>query len=179
MRPVAARPLSPPPAGLVLASPSSPWRTVGRMVGLVILLYLISTPIYFIFVGLLDGDFDFKPGPANPWMTMTGALCSLPLVALVLFLRRPRLSTSSSPRPQRWTARAPIARRNGAADPVADGARASPHPRSRLDLPRPGPLAASSLVRWASMVFVLVPVGALQAVGAQIVLFLLLLIPHG
>ncbi|MGB1462681.1 MAG: hypothetical protein ACPG8Q_04020, partial [Candidatus Poseidoniaceae archaeon] len=92
MRPVAARPLSPPPAGLVLASPSSPWRTVGRMVGLVILLYLISTPIYFIFVGLLDGDFDFQPGPANPWMTMTGALCSLPLVALVLYLRRPRLT---------------------------------------------------------------------------------------
>ena len=92
MRPVAARPLSPPPLGLVLASPSTPWRTVGRMVGLVILLYLIATPVTFIFVGLLDGDFDLQPGPANPWMSLTGALCSLPLVAFVLFLRRPRLT---------------------------------------------------------------------------------------
>ena len=92
MRPVAARPLSPPPAGPVLASPSSPWRTVGRMVGLVILLYLISTPIYFIFVGLLDGDFDFKPGPANPWMTMTGALCLASSGGVGALLRRPRLT---------------------------------------------------------------------------------------
>ena len=52
-----------PAVGLVLASPSTPWRTVGRMVGLVILLYLIATPVTFIFVGLLDGDFDLQPGP--------------------------------------------------------------------------------------------------------------------
>ena len=46
-----------------------------------------------------------------------------------------------------------------------------------LDLPRPGPLAALFLGAVGVMVFVLVPLGALQAVGAQIILFLVLLIP--
>ncbi len=179
MRPVAARPLSPPPAGLVLASPSSPWRTVGRMVGLVILLYLISTPIYFIFVGLLDGDFDFQPGPANPWMTMTGALCSLPLVALVLYLRRPRLTHVI-------LAEAATGGQHAHQLP-GETVLQTPWPtllrhhlirRSPpLDLPRPGPLAALFLGAVGVMVLVLVPLGAVQAVGAQIVVFLLLLIP--
>ena len=179
MRPVAARPLSAPPPGLVLASPSSPWRTVGRMVGLVILLYLIATPVTFIFVGLLDGNLDLEPGPANPWISLTGALCSLPLVALVLYLRRPRLTHVIL------------------AEAAAGGQHAHQLPGETvlqtpwptvlrhhlirrsppLDLPRPGPLAALFLGAVGVMVFVLVPLGAVQAVGAQVVLFLLLLIP--
>jgi len=179
MRPVAARPLSAPPPGLVLASPSSPWRTVGRMVGLVILLYLIATPVTFIFIGLLDGDFDLQPGPANPWMTLTGALCSLPLVALVLFLRRPKLT---------HVILAEAANGGQHAHQLpGETVLQTPWPtllrhhlirRSPpLDLPRPGPLAALFLGSVGVMVFVLVPLGAVQAVGAQILLFLLLLIP--
>ena len=86
---VAARPLSPPPVGLVLASPSTlAHRRSDGWPGDSALPH--RHPCTFIFVGLLDGDFDLQPGPANPWMSLTGALCSLPLVALVLFLRRPR-----------------------------------------------------------------------------------------
>ena len=156
-----------------------PWRTVGRMVGLVILLYLIATPVTFIFVGLLDGDFDFKPGPANPWMTMTGALCSLPLVALVLYLRRPRLTHVI-------LAEAATGGQHAHQLP-GETVLQTPWPtllrhhlirRSPpLDLPRPGPLAGLFLGAVGVMVLVLVPLGAVEAVGAQIVVFLLLLIP--
>ncbi|MEC9161426.1 MAG: PrsW family glutamic-type intramembrane protease [Candidatus Thermoplasmatota archaeon] len=179
MRPVAARPLSPPPVGLVLASPSTPWRTVGRMVGLVILLYLIATPVTFIFVGLLDGDFDLQPGPANPWMSLTGALCSLPLVAFVLFLRRPRLThvilaeAASGGQHAHQLPGETVLQTPWPTVLRHHLIRRSPP----LDLPRPGPLAALFLGAVGVMVFVLVPLGALQAVGAQIILFLLLLIP--
>ena len=92
MRPVAARPLSPPPVGLVLASPSTPWRTVGRMVGLVVF-STSSPPLSPSFSwGCSTATSTCSLVPRNPWMSLTGALCSLPLVAFVLFLRRPRLT---------------------------------------------------------------------------------------
>ena len=86
-------PLSAPPAGLVLAYPSSKWKTIRSMLGFVVLLFVtanISTTL--LFGGLLDSDFDGDLGPADPLITLFGSLCMIPCVAGFAFFRRPRLT---------------------------------------------------------------------------------------
>ncbi len=86
-------PLSPPPAGLVLAYPSSKWKTIRSMLGFVILLFIVSNvSTSLIFAGLLDSDFDGDLGPSEPWYTLFGSLCLIPCVAGFAFFRRPRLT---------------------------------------------------------------------------------------
>ena len=86
-------PLSPPPAGLVLAYPSSKWKTIRSMLGFVILLFIVANvSTSLIFGGLLDSDFDGDLGPSEPWYTLFGSLCLTPCVAGFAFFRRPKLT---------------------------------------------------------------------------------------
>ena len=86
-------PLSPPPAGLILAYPSSKWKTIRSMLGFVILLFIVANvSTTLIFGGLLDGDFDGDLGPSEPLLTLFGSLCLIPCVAGFAFFRRPRLT---------------------------------------------------------------------------------------
>ena len=70
------------PLGLVRLT-ATPWRTVGRWLGQVI--FTSSPPLLPSFSWGCSTATSTCSGPANPWMSLTGALCSLPLVALVLF----------------------------------------------------------------------------------------------
>ena len=82
-------PLSPAPSDLVLAHTSRPWSTVRAMLGLVGLLFLITNMAPLYLAGLLDADFNGTLGPTNPWMIIGSSLCSVPVLALMAFLRRP------------------------------------------------------------------------------------------
>ena len=76
------KPLTPPPTNLQMARPSRPWRMYGRVVGLVILLFLFEI---FVFEGWL---FALYYGD-----TLTGSitlLCSIPILLCVVAIRRPR-----------------------------------------------------------------------------------------
>ncbi len=85
-------PLTPFPGDVGLASPAKPWVTIYRMLGMVLLLYILSQFVVLIFIGLLDSDFDGLIGPSDPLMAIFGSLCSLPLIALVIYMTRPKLT---------------------------------------------------------------------------------------
>jgi len=85
-------PLSPAPADLVLAHTSKPWKTVRSMLGLVGLLFLITNMAPLFLAGLIDADFNGTLGPSDPWLIFASSLCSIPVLALMAFLRRPRLT---------------------------------------------------------------------------------------
>ena len=76
MQPVMA-PLTPPPNGLALASKSSPWSVIWRMLGIVLLLYIIVQTMVLTLFGLIEGD---------GYLTVVSMICSLPL--LLIFLLR-------------------------------------------------------------------------------------------
>ncbi|MDP6869288.1 MAG: PrsW family glutamic-type intramembrane protease [Candidatus Poseidoniaceae archaeon] len=76
-------PLSPPPANLKLASSSSPWKVIWKMLGIVILLYLLTQFFVIVVYGLYEND---------PFLTAVGGICLLPLLALHLFVTRPKLT---------------------------------------------------------------------------------------
>ena len=98
-------PLSPAPSDLVLAHTSRPWSTVRAMLGLVGLLFLITNMAPLYLAGLLDADFNGTLGPTNPWMMIFTSLCSVPVLALMAFLRRPKLThlVRAVPHPQGGT----------------------------------------------------------------------------
>ena len=85
-------PLSPAPSDLVLAHTSKPWKTVRSMLGLVGLLFLITNMAPLFLAGLIDADFNGTLGPSDPWLIFASSLCSIPVLALIAFLRRPRLT---------------------------------------------------------------------------------------
>ena len=85
-------PLSPAPSDLVLAHTSKPWKTVRSMLGLVGLLFLITNMAPLFLAGLIDADFNGTLGPSDPWLIFASSLCSIPVLALMAFLRRPRLT---------------------------------------------------------------------------------------
>ena len=66
-------PLTPFPGDVGLASPAKPWMTIYRMLGMVLLLYILSQFVVLIFVGLLDSDFDGLIGPSDPLMAIFGS----------------------------------------------------------------------------------------------------------
>ena len=82
MQPVMA-PLTPPPNGLALASKSSPWSVIWRMLGIVLLLFIISNTMALTLLGLIEGD---------GGLTVVSMICSLPLLMLFFFARRPKLT---------------------------------------------------------------------------------------
>ncbi len=92
MQSVPVIPLSPAPANLILAHTSRPWKTVRSMLGLVGLLFILTNIAPLFLAGFLDSDFDGTPGPANPYYVLGASLCSIPILALLGFLRRPRLT---------------------------------------------------------------------------------------
>ena len=75
------------------------------MLGLVGLLFLITNMAPLYLAGLLDADFNGTLGPTNPWMMVVTSLCSIPVLALMAFLRRPKLThlVRAVPHPQGGT----------------------------------------------------------------------------
>ena len=69
----------------------SRWSSVARMLGIVILLWVLAQFIILIAAGFLDGDLDGDFGPLDGALIIAGTLCSAPLVVLLLFMRRPKL----------------------------------------------------------------------------------------
>lgn len=84
-------PLSPTPAGFALWHPSSPWKTVRSMLGLVLLLSLITQFSAVLFSSIFDSNGNGIYGPTDSIMTISTSLCLTPLVLLLLYLRRPNL----------------------------------------------------------------------------------------
>ena len=76
-------PLTPPPKGLALASKSSPWSTIWRMLGIVVLLYIIAQAMVLSLFGILDGD---------SGLTIFSLICSVPLLLIFIYARRPKLT---------------------------------------------------------------------------------------
>ena len=76
-------PLSAPPANLVIASKSSPWGTIWRMLGVVLLTYIIANAITLITFGLWTRD---------PYLIIGASIIALPLIMLFIWIRRPRLA---------------------------------------------------------------------------------------
>ena len=61
------------------------------MLSIVILLWILAQFVALIAAGFLDSDFDGDFGPLDGAMVIAGSLCSFPLVALLLYMRRPKL----------------------------------------------------------------------------------------
>ena len=76
-------PLTPPPSGLALASKSTTWSVIWRMLGIVVLLYIIAQVSVLILYGLLLED---------SLMTILSSICLIPLLLLYMFVRRPKLT---------------------------------------------------------------------------------------
>lgn len=95
MQPMMA-PLTPPPKGLAFASKSSPWSAIWRMLGIVLLLYVISNTMVLALFGVVEGDGS---------LTVTSLICSLPLTLIFLKARRPKLThvIMASPEPSGTT----------------------------------------------------------------------------
>jgi RsiW-degrading membrane proteinase PrsW (M82 family) len=85
-------PLSPAPNNLYLSQTSSKWKTVGSMLGLVIIVFFLVQIAVVSVSGFLDSDFDGKIGPSNPIQVMLGAICSTPFLLLFIVLRKPKLA---------------------------------------------------------------------------------------
>ncbi|MDP7329162.1 MAG: hypothetical protein QF612_04870, partial [Candidatus Thalassarchaeaceae archaeon] len=74
-------PLTPPPSNLQMARPSRPWRMYGRIVGLVILLFLFEI---FIFDGWMVAIY------GEPLFGALSLICAIPVMLGVIAMRRPR-----------------------------------------------------------------------------------------
>ena len=69
----------------------SRWNSVWRMLSIVILLWVLAQFVVLIAAGFLDGDLDGDFGPFDGALLIAGTFCSAPLVALLLYMRRPNL----------------------------------------------------------------------------------------
>jgi len=84
-------PLSPTPAGFALWHPSSPWKTVRSMLGLVLLLALITQFTALLFSSIFDSNFNGVFGPTDSLLTLVSAICLTPLLMILVYIRRPKL----------------------------------------------------------------------------------------
>ncbi|MDG1547100.1 MAG: PrsW family intramembrane metalloprotease, partial [Candidatus Poseidoniaceae archaeon] len=84
-------PLSPTPAGFALWHPSSPWKTVRSMLGLVLLLSFITQFTALLFSSILDSNSNGIIGPSDPGMALGSSICLTPLLILLIYIRRPKL----------------------------------------------------------------------------------------
>ncbi|NCG42779.1 MAG: PrsW family intramembrane metalloprotease [Euryarchaeota archaeon] len=84
-------PLSPTPASFALWHPSSPWKTVRSMLGLVLLLWLITEFTATLFISILDSNFNGIIGPTDSLMALGSAICLTPLLLILIYIRRPKL----------------------------------------------------------------------------------------
>ncbi len=78
-----ATPLTPPPKGLALASKSTTWSVIWRMLGIVVLLYVIAQLGVAILFGLITGESE---------IAIFSTICLIPLLSIFLFARRPKLT---------------------------------------------------------------------------------------
>ena len=76
-------PLTPPPANLSMASASSPWSVIWRMLGIVILIFLIANVSFLIVLGIFEN---------NSLITLFSTICMAPLLIIFMLARRPKLS---------------------------------------------------------------------------------------
>ncbi len=76
-------PLKPPPSNLTFASQSSPWNTIWKMLGVVVLIYIIANLSVAALYGLFLGDSE---------LAIFSLICSLPLVLIFVYSRRPKLT---------------------------------------------------------------------------------------
>ena len=76
-------PLTPPPKSLALASKSTTWSVIWRMLGIVVLLYIIAQAGVSILFGLYFGD---------SFLAIFSSICLAPFLALFLYVRRPKLT---------------------------------------------------------------------------------------
>jgi RsiW-degrading membrane proteinase PrsW (M82 family) len=70
------------PDNIQIARKSSPWKIYFSMMGTVLPAFFLLYTSLFIIIGIMD---------RNPIMTLSGSLCSLPLLFIILRLYRPRL----------------------------------------------------------------------------------------
>ena len=84
-------PLSPTPAGFALWHPSSPWKTVRSMLGLVFLLWLTAEITASLFASIFDSNFDGIIDSPEPFMTLASSICLTPLLLILAYIRRPKL----------------------------------------------------------------------------------------
>jgi RsiW-degrading membrane proteinase PrsW (M82 family) len=84
-------PLSPTPAGFALWHPSSPWKTVRSMLGLVFLLWLTAEITAALFISIFDSNYNGIIGPTDPYEALVFSLCLVPLLLILVFIRRPKL----------------------------------------------------------------------------------------
>ncbi len=84
-------PLSPTPAGFALWHPSSPWKTVRSMLGLVLLLSFITEFTALLFSSILDSNSNGIAGPTDPEMALGSSICLTPLLLILIYIRRPKL----------------------------------------------------------------------------------------
>ncbi len=76
-------PLTPPPRGLVIATKSSQWSIIWKMLGVVILLYVMSQALIAALYGFVLSD---------TFLAIFSLVCFIPLLALFISIRRPKLS---------------------------------------------------------------------------------------
>ena len=76
-------PLSPPPKNLAFASQSSSWSVIWRMLGIVVLLYILAQFAVTAIFGLYIGD---------SALAIFSMICMVPLLLIFIFSRRPKLT---------------------------------------------------------------------------------------
>ncbi len=76
-----ATPLSPTPSNLQMARPSKPWRMYGRVIGLVILLFMFETSFFQGWAFAIYGD---------AAMGAVSFMCAIPWLLWVVAIRKPR-----------------------------------------------------------------------------------------
>ena len=81
--------MSHPREELILSQISKPWTIIKRIVGLVIITYLLSNFILMIFYGIY---LSFSVDQLNGYLlSFIGLFCSFPLLFAFFWIRRPRL----------------------------------------------------------------------------------------
>ena len=76
-------PLTPPPKNLALATKSSQWNIIWKMLGIVILLYIITQAFVTALYGIVMDDI---------FTTILSLICLTPLLAVFFYIRRPKLT---------------------------------------------------------------------------------------
>ena len=76
-------PLTPPPKGLALASKSTTWSVIWRMLGIVLLLYVITQVAILVLYGMIEGDSS---------LSICSMIFLVPLLLLFTYVRRPKLT---------------------------------------------------------------------------------------
>ena len=75
--------LTPPPANLALATPSTPWSVIWRMLGMVILIFIIANIVTFIAYGVFVNE---------PALSIFSTIFLVPLLLIYMIARRPKLT---------------------------------------------------------------------------------------